>query len=1754
MERAMLNKLVISLLVAFLCAIAVTQQTPAQTVEIPTSSSDPGDLVQLRTKVEILSNRLKDRTIGASDIIGLAAVAELVTSELLDENALKEVTSVADLAKKARVTSPVVLRQFCIDLGLPSNSCQELDPKGHTQLAARRLCPYDFDAQQPMPIDQPALDAWIARRLQPLSGKTKWATNQSLYKKNGATAIPIRQDAILTRTFFDTTNALLAADWTKLQSAIPDKLLLMERIKDVVITRLNNAHVLINFRQTMQDALQDPVISPLIFNQSLKSEITDVLTSFDKLTHSDELYTVAVALGTNDVLSHKSRQLITKLYGQLDVRRSELNSKISEIRNQIKQNQAVTEGACGAPPETSSIKISGGTTAGIYAIPDDGDPVNGNFQAQLALGIKDVQVKASTKEKALTNNEFCSALRFLHLGIHIPMRSKQVGSQRIITMVQTEGNLTIDINESQLLTTLRTIAPIPSYITFSGPRVQISDSSLTNVAIELTERVQIADASYFRRITLIKDGLVDLAQLAKELVDLTDARIAVDRALSNKGRTVALSPYISAVELRTDGEWKIGNSTDIKAGPRLSGAVEIFVKQSSGAGLTRLVRGRAQFSLLTGSDGQWHLQPLGALANEWTSDLESALPKQEILKNAVAHIPALTASADSAADILEGRVSLGNYRIADSTLVIDVTLNLANGPILIGNLAVDLSKGELANQISTNVGEALKNSYANVLIDFIRARQASLVNVADQEFANLITKLNNSSFEIVGLRATPIVSPAKPYLTAIQIHLPGQSDVTISGLTLAGFSDSESNPPVPRFVARMLQIASGDQRRLEEALTKQLTGSINLPWLGKTSTSVSLEGGMLSLSAAGELPLIGDFRFPIIQVDFQDGQFRRPLGQIGDVLKQSIADRLSKEISYQVSAWLPEDIRGIIGQIQVRLDGQVFTAVAPFKFSVVTGRAIVTLTIQGGTFRPSVRLEYDDLNYASLLQSSVINFLGGGAVTVSAKEPDRPELRVSIDGIPLGSGLFNISVTNVGFTPRGLEIDGISITIPAALPIPPFIVIMRPRIGVMFKSKGFLVGGDITFEGTGDVFKIEGDIRGYFEQLRVDLLGRMVLLDFLPLFENKGTVNFKEQLIQTSSRTVGVLRIIFPVDDTSTLDAKAGTVDEASSVSLLAIKMNTQAHISVKDQRITIHGDVSLPILPDAKLSGYFKSNIFLSDPELELDGNVSLVGIGTSLKINADSGYAKLIMKVLGISVTVIAPGPGSFSTGFLERIVRDLLRPSFDLSHLKKLDVVINLLPRGSDPERPKPSGGSPDQPTRAGGNVSSGGNPAPGSPENDKLKAPQPPPPQSFAIIPFDGVDTGWTQGYTLYKPTLPYYCYASWQIGSKDKPVCERDVISKEIKSALEQVGARWLFDSRASIAIPSCILGTECGASELSPTSHLEVWIDPAGKLFSFVSSHQGKPVPMIISTELANVFGEDPVRIIKRRKEKGQSYQAIMYLLELEAQRAVLNGMSAGVKASELWSSVEGRKVWAISATTQDIDIGKDTQLFILVDIEADQIVTFQATSPFAVFLKHLLDPGSAQGHPLRTAFANDLVSESISILWGDDGHALIVKQQDEVHYADLKLLGAGIAFDTRSLAREFYPSEKTSFNKVGLLSAVTSFLSTDREWNEMRLDEPKHAAVLGNNLQASNWRLALILWDEAQVANGRISIIRGTDLTSRLPCWKRKGWIDGQAGEKLQVASGAGRFLADSVMMSAPEYVSAGFLVNPRRLLDQCQ
>lgn len=1755
-------------------ALGVLIAFPARPLELPRDLRSIGALAATSATVQRIAALLETAPALPNDITGLAAIHDLLLSESIQSNELRSsLGSLANLERYLRRLSPVVAPLFCTTLGLPEARCEEFDCLTQPRPAeltgsSPRICSGTFDGPA-MPTAPAELTAWIQSRLPDDARRAAWQRAVSQWAGSNGQVLPIRERAVQIRAFLANYRIIIANDLEQIRSRLS--------------------------RESGPAAVAEGIASSVLQRESERQRFQARVALLDELVSSRDLAALMLSPAglaqANESVAALRSALDNNPYGFLQPTRQmrsvleatasledEVRAKIGDVSvtvatalaaagqaaNRVRAPLPVSGGASPCRAENDVlIKIADGAPASLFLTDIVSTRENGPTSARLGLGFAmdgpvTLSVTAPGANPIVLNRTDCGApsdvpqrIRIVDLGVIIPIERAASG---LFALRVQPGNLIFQIDSDALLGVVRGIAPARLYVDLEQPRIHFAGSDLRDIELEFTVRVRALDFAFQRRVPLVSQGRVN-AQIERDIADLAplrDAATARLRSLTPLGE-VQLGPAI-----------RLTNATvpDDGAELRLRGTVHI----------ADLPPFQATLSLQQAPNGSWGFVPSTSLPEDFERFILRRLLDSDIARLIVRQIAALQPAA---AEALQQTVGIANLRLtATRKIVFDLHLSLSSQTLIVRNLEIDpVNLPDSFSRVAIGAAEQIARESAAVIQAHIETISRALIDAAAAELDRLVNQVNGSSFDLLGISAKlNIAQTGTPRAANLVLTLDDGSNVTISGLRLRGFSQDGSRH-LPRLEVDRINLSDRDRERIEKAISSKIRGLVGVSWLRDLTAKVELSNTALTVTlTATELPLVGAYRFPPIRIDLSTGAMDLNADQIQQSLRAALLERLALEIDSRIHEILPEEIRAIVREIRTSVTGQDFRVNGRIEFQGITGNAEIVLKIEGGRFTTQVNLSYD-ANLESLLQQFVTRTLGG-RITITSRLSNRPEIRFDVSDVPIGGDTFRLSATGVSFTPAGLQLDGLGLVIPVEIPVPPTpFVIARPRVHVNFRGeRRFVIGGDLTLTGQRNLYRVEGELQGLIDRQIIRLVGTTVLADVLPVFESTGEIRLRDQQIETRSRSIGLLRAVFPTDQTSTLDVRQQRITQQTEAAVLGVRVAGQATIDIRHQSIDLTGAVHLPFVQD--IEGGLGSDIFLTNPRLTAHGSASLIGLTVGFDLNADYRRAELAMRAAGIRVTVIVPGPRELTRALLERILENLLKPSFDLDALRRLEIVINLIPPGRDssgsPQAP-PAGGQP--PGRTDGQP--GGRQAPATGAQPDSPRPQ----NSYVRRPDQGIVSDWEEGYVAYPLNPQYYCFSRWRRGSSAQPSCwSSQIVSRSIAEFLGDPRVRYVSQVPGSFPHPSCRLGTECQDAELSPVSEIMIARNAQGQFVAFPGAHNGKLEQVPGSPALQQILGASAADYYSARLSSQRSTRIVSRLIGFEAEALIFGRPDFGIGEPRQWYGDAG--IWAFERRTSDVQMTDRELQLVFVDLNNDSLLSFPSGYGFGRFLAALMRSGPAD-HALRPLFAEQLRGNpAFHELWSSDQVALLVRG-DSFFYSDLQALARPIRLTLGSnvpasmpastlrppaflaaLTRIRAPLVSTASTRdpsrpdQRLLAAVASLLATDRAWSEIRLDLDADVAVVGADLDSENWRVGLAFRGAAAGEGRAAAILASADARQRMSgCWTGNGWIRQQsvAWQKLNQPREAGRFLAAAMTMDSRGWLEQGFRVSPRRLLDPC-
>lgn len=303
---------------------------------------------------------------------------------------------------------------------------------------------------------------------------------------------------------------------------------------------------------------------------------------------------------------------------------------------------------------------------------------------------------------------------------------------------------------------------------------------------------------------------------------------------------------------------------------------------------------------------------------------------------------------------------------------------------------------------------------------------------------------------------------------------------------------------------------------------------------------------------------------------------------------------------------------------------------------------------------------------------------------------------------------MTFKVTQLKVTQAGVRVpDMVRVQLAGMYPIGP-LVLLDPGIGLPMRNdvKRIDILGDITIgsDGVEKLIKVAAEMQLKLAEMQVDLNGRTILLENLPVFQTKGVASFKSGRMELENSTLGLIDRVVSVHGKAILDAPSREFTQDASIGIFGVKIaNTRMRlIAQKDLLFEVAGRADLVLVKgDAWVKGVLpETSRFKVDSDIK--ANVAGFELG-SAHVGVEISKAELGCKVAGIKLTLIVPGISELTQGTVAEAIQSLFDFDFDLSALMRRDIVIDLRkPDGSPADGGSVGQSDPGQPKQ---DISSG-----------------------------------------------------------------------------------------------------------------------------------------------------------------------------------------------------------------------------------------------------------------------------------------------------------------------------------------------------------------------------------------------------------------------------------------------------------------
>lgn len=351
-------------------------------------------------------------------------------------------------------------------------------------------------------------------------------------------------------------------------------------------------------------------------------------------------------------------------------------------------------------------------------------------------------------------------------------------------------------------------------------------------------------------------------------------------------------------------------------------------------------------------------------------------------------------------------------------------------------------------------------------------------------------------------------------------------------------------------------------------------------------------------------------------------------------------------------------------------------------------------------------------------------------VTFLHQRPYGVEFDIKVD-----AWCFTIGANGLQIRQDGVHLPAtLRVTIPATVPLPGGLAIVNPGVGLPL-GNGAAGGkleilGDLTYGGKGleKILRVASEMSGSLKDLRFEVNGRTIVLNFLPVFQVQGLTELGKGRFEVNAQTVGFLDKVFSVRGRQVVDGSKRLVSQESQLAVFGFRIaDVPMTLRVVDSGVHLDAKsrIALPIASaDAEFSGTFPK---LSDLKASagVKAKVSRFTLGNAL-VEIQWSRATLGFEVLSFKLTLVTPGPLGLTPSHVLKAILKIFDFNLDFSALLRREIVVNLVDETGKKSHSTVGNGEPPPPgDPTDDNTNPGGKP-PTSEEKEKRDAMGDPPP--------------------------------------------------------------------------------------------------------------------------------------------------------------------------------------------------------------------------------------------------------------------------------------------------------------------------------------------------------------------------------------------------------------------------------------------
>lgn len=507
-------------------------------------------------------------------------------------------------------------------------------------------------------------------------------------------------------------------------------------------------------------------------------------------------------------------------------------------------------------------------------------------------------------------------------------------------------------------------------------------------------------------------------------------------------------------------------------------------------------------------------------------------------------------------------------------------------------------------------------------------------------------------------------------------------------------TDTEASPPISATLTNVafkiskgsVQIDLGDAKIDPKELGALIGGRIDRLLVGADSRFVIEPGswrahpdGLSCVLAVHDLPVIGTV--VLGRVHFGAGIVDDVAGVAHKVLRQALVGRVNERLGALI------DLPAIGPLERPRLEigpGDRLSLHVVGEWRLPIGGAVeIRVRVYP---KPMVVKLPDESELADLVGQSFLSRVGVKLPSVEVAVVSGPE-RVSSS--PERWGLVLRAEVNLGFARLAVDrliLSSWGLDLPDVLEVsfdtPPiiigYLVIANAGLRLGLNGQGLAIVGDLTVQAPdmARLARIESTLQLDEFPSRFVLQGDLVAFGKLPLAQTEGVVDLRRQVVDFQARSHPSVERIISAKQTGRISGPERRVSLDSDMSLFGLKLSGQQFVAdLKSNTASMRVSTDVEI---ASLSGRFESKLDRFEPHLKLDVHLGLDGWGRFVgKAEAwvDRSHVRLVMSLLGIKVTVLAPSWSDLTPGRLINILADILdidaSSLFDIGKLDDLTI---------------------------------------------------------------------------------------------------------------------------------------------------------------------------------------------------------------------------------------------------------------------------------------------------------------------------------------------------------------------------------------------------------------------------------------------------------------------------------------------------